>query len=299
MQYTVYSVLNEIPSVITFERLTSELWIDIVDRHKVTIVFASMALAGSILRSKNLKKLDSVRIFIMGGSVFPEKMIRDLEKIFPNGKVMACYGSTETDFLSAPSELEGTFGQSSGYPYYNTDIKIVGEHGVPFGPNEVGDIYCKTLVPCSGYHGDSNLFSESFDNSGFMKIGDAGYFDDCGRIYVIDRIKHMIKSVGSHKVTPIEIQSIINEIDGVIQSCVVGVFDEEVFYDKIHAFVIKDQARDDLTEDFIVNYVNCKVIEQKKISGGVHFVDKFPTTPTGKVLNRELKKMAETMRQSG
>jgi len=299
MLYTTFATLYNIPTVLTSKPLTPELWMDILDRYKVTIVFASMALAGSILRCKTLKKMESVRIFIMSGSVFTEKMISDLENIFPNGKVLVCYGTTETDFLAVPSEKEKTVGLSSGYPYCNTEIKIVSETGSSLGPNEVGDIYCKTPVAFTGYHGESGIFSECFDTSGFVKTGDVGYFDASGRIYVTDRIKHMIKSIGSYKVTPIEIESIINEINGIIQSCVVGVFDEEVFYDKIHAFVIKDQARDDLTEDFIANFVNEKVIEQKRITGGVHFVDKFPMTPTGKILKRELKKMAGEMTQSG
>jgi len=265
---------------------------DIVDRYEITAVMVAPRFCADILKSNKLREIKSVRVIIVGGSVFTTKLIQDFAAIFPNGKVLTGYGSTEADSISLSSTFEDGLALSSGYPYYNTEIKVVSETGSSLSPNEVGEIYCRKSVPFSGYFEYLQSHSDSFDRSGFMRTGDAGYFDESGRIYVIDRIKHMIKSIGSYKVTPIEIESIINEIDGVIQSCVVGVFDEEVFYDKIHAFVIKDQARDDLTEEFIANFVNLKVIEQKRITGGVHFVDKFPMTSTGKVLNRELKKMA-------
>ncbi|XP_070504880.1 probable 4-coumarate--CoA ligase 3 [Chironomus tepperi] len=295
MNFAIYSVLYSIPSVITAQPLTPELWMDIVDRHKVTVVFSSPRFCSLLLANKKIRKMNSVRSHMLGGSVFTEKLLKDLIEVFPNAKSYVGYGLTEADAIVIPSEDEGNVGLSSGYPFINVQMKIVDENGVALGPNEAGQIYYKTAVPFSGYFGDPELFAECFDSFGFVKSGDFGYFDDAGRCYVKDRIKNMIKSVGSYKVTPTEIESIINEIDGVIQSCVVGVFDDEVFYDKIHAFVIKDQARDDLTEEFIVNFVNEKVIDEKKISGGVHFVDKFPMTPSGKVLNRELKKMASAM----
>lgn len=161
------------------------------------------------------------------------------------------------------------------------------------GSNEIGEMYYKTPVPFSAYFGDPEIYANSFDANGFVKSGDVGYVDDEGRLYILDRIKHMIKSQSGIKVTPVEIEEVINEIDGVMFSCVVGVFDDNLFYDKIYAFVIKDKMYEEVTEEFVKNYVNEKVSITKRIDGGVIFVDKFPQTPFGKVLNRELKKIAE------
>ena len=85
-----------------------------------------------------------------------------------------------------------------------------------------------------------------------MKTGDVGYIDEDGQLFVLDRIKHMLKTMSTKgsvfSITPIQIEEVINEIDGVIQSCVVGVFDENLFYDIIYAFVIKDKGNANLTE---------------------------------------------------
>ena len=103
----------------------------------------------------------------------------------------------------------------------------------------------------------------------------------------------MSPKIGVYAVTPMHLENVINQIDGAIQSCVVGVFDENLLYDLIYAFVIIDKSKVDLTEEFVMNFVNERVIDAKRITGGVKFVDKFPLTPSGKIMNRELKRIAE------
>jgi acyl-coenzyme A synthetase/AMP-(fatty) acid ligase len=164
------------------------------------------------------------------------------------------------------------------------------------GPNEKGEIYFKSPVPFSGYFGDPEGTKLAFNSEGFVKSGDIGYIDDNGLLYVLNRVKDMMrvpaKGYGALIVTPIEIEEIINEIDGVMQSAVVGVFDMKIFLDTIYAFVIKDKSKVELTEEFVLNYVSDRVIEAKRITGGVIFVDKFPITPSGKVFYRKLKETA-------
>lgn len=101
----------------------------------------------------------------------------------------------------------------------------------------------------------------------------------------------MLKVKG-FQITPHQIEKVINEIEGVQMSCVVGVFDDQLFDDIVYAFVIKDKNKEELTEKFIIDYVNGKLIDVKKITGGVHFVDAIPLTPSGKALYREIKKIA-------
>lgn len=80
-----------------------------------------------------------------------------------------------------------------------------------------------------------------------------------------------------------------------ISSCVVGVFEENKGNDLIYAFVIKDPAKSQLTEEFIKDYVEGKVIDAKKLRGGVYFRDAFPMTPSGKIQRNVVKKIAQKM----
>lgn len=126
---------------------------------------------------------------------------------------------------------------------------------------------------------------------GWIFSGDIGYYDDEGYFYIVDRLKNMIKVRGIH-FTSSEIEEIIKNIDGVLECCVVALIGVEDGNDVVFAFVVKSKNAKNLTEKKIEEIVHEKVIEQKKITGGVHFVEKFPYTATGKVKIEEMKKMA-------
>lgn len=95
------------------------------------------------------------------------------------------------------------------------------------------------------------------------------------------------------QVYPSELESIINEVDGVVTSCVVGVLDEKTGNDLIFGFVVKDSSNQQLTEAEILNHVNGKVIDAKKLRGGIHFVKSFPMTPSGKIKRISMRTLAK------
>ena len=80
-----------------------------------------------------------------------------------------------------------------------------------------------------------------------------------------------------------------------MNSSVVGVYDVKEGNDIIHAFVIVDESSN-LTENFILDQVNAKVSEPKKIRGGVHIVDSFPLTFSGKVSKIKLREIAKELK---
>lgn len=94
------------------------------------------------------------------------------------------------------------------------------------------------------------------------------------------------------QVYPSELESIMNSIEGVISSCVVGVQEEFTGEDMIYGFVVKDRNNDQLTEDFIANYVKVRVIDAKQLRGGVLFLDDLPLTINGKLDKAAIKKIA-------
>lgn len=108
----------------------------------------------------------------------------------------------------------------------------------------------------------------------------------------------MIKVRGIH-FTSTELENIIKTIDGVSDCCVVALVGAYNGYDLVFAFIIKSSDAESLTEKKIEEIVNSQVIEQKKISGGVHFVEKFHHTATGKIKFDEMKKMAKEIYEKG
>lgn len=155
---------------------------------------------------------------------------------------------------------------------------------------EKGEIYINVDIQFNGYFEEPEKTRETF-NGEWFKTGDIGHFDDEGFLYVTDRKKELLRYQG-FQVMPSEIEAIINEIKGVMSSCVVGVFDPVNSNDIIHAFVIAEHASD-VTENYIIDYVNERVIDQKRIRGGVHFVKSFSLGLTGKVDRKVMMARAE------
>ena len=106
MILTTFGTLYSMPTVITSQTLTPELWMDIVDRHKITVAYVNPRFCSTLQISEKLRKLDSIRILNVGGSVFTKKLIKDVAKNFPNWKVLTCYGTTEGDGIALACEFE-------------------------------------------------------------------------------------------------------------------------------------------------------------------------------------------------
>jgi acyl-CoA synthetase (AMP-forming)/AMP-acid ligase II len=124
--------------------------------------------------------------------------------------------------------------------------------------------------------------------------GDMGYFDEDEFLFISGRKKEILK-YNNFQVSPLDIEEIIESLEDVEQSCVVGVLNEKTGNDLIVAFV-KKKLNSNLTEDEILSFVDSKLIDAKRLRGGVHFVDSFPLTPSAKIKKMEMKKIAENMK---
>lgn len=122
--------------------------------------------------------------------------------------------------------------------------------------------------------------------------GDLGYFDKDGFLFIMDRKSDLLKY--NMNISASALESIISEIADVRFVCVVGVYREDIGKDWIFAFVVKN-SNSDLTEKYVENYVSEKVEPSKRIRGGVHFVDSFPMTASGKIRKIEVRNWAQEM----
>lgn len=120
--------------------------------------------------------------------------------------------------------------------------------------------------------------------------GDIGFIDEAGRIFIIDRKKEVMKCKG-YQVNPSEIENVIESIEGVEFVSVVGIPDPNAT-NLPAAVVVKRAEFDDLTEQFIIDFVAEKLPEYKQLLGGAHFVDELPMTPSGKIQKRFVKVIA-------
>jgi acyl-CoA synthetase (AMP-forming)/AMP-acid ligase II len=134
----------------------------------------------------------------------------------------------------------------------------------------------------AGYLGDPGATEEAIDADGWLKTGDLGYVEGEGDVYVVDRLKELIK-VSAYGVAPAELEALLLTHPHVADAAVVGRPDEERGEVPVAAVV----PRGDLDAGGLMEWVAARVAPHKKIRD-VRFVDAIPKTPLGKLLRRVL-----------
>ena len=112
----------------------------------------------------------------------------------------------------------------------------------PLNVEEIGDIQVSGPNVFKGYWNLPDKTSEEFTSDNYFKTGDKGYFDKDGYLFIVGRNKDMIIS-GGLNVYPKEVETYIDEIDGVNESAVIGLKDDD-FGEKVVAIVVLEEKSD-------------------------------------------------------
>jgi long-chain acyl-CoA synthetase len=170
-----------------------------------------------------------------------------------------------------------------------SEIVIVDENGNRVGPNEVGTIYIKSLLGTElSYHGDPDKTASAHLDPSTVTVGDVGYLDDDGYLFLSDRKIDMIIS-GGVNIYPAEIEAHLITHPAVADVGVFGVPDDE-FGEQVKAAVLlhdghapSDELAAELTafcRDGLAGF---------KVPRSFDFLDEFPRTATGKLEKRRLR----------
>jgi acyl-CoA synthetase (AMP-forming)/AMP-acid ligase II len=141
-----------------------------------------------------------------------------------------------------------------------------------------------------GYWKQPAATAETLVGDGWMRTGDVGYVDSDGCIFLVDRLKEMIK-FNALQVAPAELEDIIQSHPAVADAAVVGAPKPAVGEIPM-AFVVKKPGAV-LEAEELMQYVAARVAPYKKVRA-VEFVQEIPKSPTGKILRRVLKETVRT-----
>ena len=167
----------------------------------------------------------------------------------------------------------------------NITAKVVDiDNNKSLGPNKPGELLIKGPHVMAGYYKNKEATEDCFDD-GWFKTGDVVYHDEEGYIFIVDRIKDMIKVKG-YQVAPTELEDVIRTAPGVVDVAVIGVPDHKAG-ELPKAFIVR--ASEDVKEDDINQFLEDKIAKYKKLSGGIIFLKELPKSPTGKVLRKDLR----------
>lgn len=252
----------------------------LIEEHGATVAsFVPVMMRRIVSLPDEVKKkydLSSLRIVIASGSAISQDLKNEARELF--GDVLYdLYGSTEIGWvaIATPEDMEKK-PRSVGRPVEGIEIGVFSEDGEQLPPNETGELFVKSQVLFEGY-----TSGESKDErDGFMSIGDLGKLDDDGYLYVESRSDDMVV-VGGENVYPVEVEEVIESMDGVSEVTVLGVEDDEYGH-VLAAFVVGKVTPEKVRKACRSELASFKV--PRKIT----ILKELPRTSTGKVLKREL-----------
>ncbi|CAB3245736.1 unnamed protein product [Arctia plantaginis] len=268
-------------------------YLSTIQEYKVTSLAAVPPIVVFLGKAPIVEKYDlsSIAVIWCGAAPLSAETINQAMKRLPNCiGIFQAYGMTETSLVATTDKMEDNVKRkpgSGGYPLAGVKAKVVDiETRKRLGPNENGEICLKGPIIMKGYAGDEAATRAMFDEEGYMKTGDIGYYDKDGCFYIVDRLKELIKYKGS-QVAPAAVESVVLQHSGVAECGVVGAPDE-VAGELPVAFVVKKPGSN-VTAKELLDFTDARLSSSSRLHGGVIFVDEIPKNPSGKILRRALK----------
>jgi len=267
-----------------------------VEQHRVTVGLFVPTMINMMLHHGKFHEYDlsSLHQINYGAAPMPEALMRLALEMLPNVVFFQGYGMTEASPLvtSMPPEWHALDGprtgklSSIGRPVLHCDVRIVDEddNDVPVG--EVGEIIARGPNIMKGYWNQPELTAQAL-RGGWYHTGDAGYFDEDGFIFLVDRVKDMIVT-GGENVYSAEVENALYRHPAVKECAVIGVPSEK-WGEAVHAIVVlKDGASASETE--LIKFCRER-IAHFKCPRGIDFRDEpMPLSGVNKILKSELRK---------
>jgi len=246
----------------------------------------------NILNSPHMKDVDMscLKFANCGAGALPDELAMEWER--RTGFRMAeGYGLSETSVGAITAPIWSKLKRGSvGHPFTNTLVGIVSEN-VQFLPvGEEGEVVISGPQVMVGYHNRPEENKLVFFEAGglkWLRTGDYGRLDDEGYLFLLDRIKDLIKYKG-HSVYPREVEEVLYEHPAIQECAVIGVPDPMKGED-IKAFVLlKKESKGKVTEQDIIEFAK-ENLAAYKYPREVQFVRSLPKSGVGKILRRTLR----------
>ncbi len=266
--------------------------LDLIARYNISKIFLVPAAIQIMLDHPKVGEVDFSRLkFITyGASPIPLELMKAAMERFGCGFVQM-YGMTETSGTIVTLDPEDHVAEGSprmrsvGKPLPGVEVKNVDGEGGEVDTGTVGEIATRSAKNMRGYWNLPEATASTIDTEGWLRTGDAGYFDADGYLYIHDRVKDMIIS-GGENVYPAEVENAVYSHPKVADVAVIGVPDAK-WGEAVKACVVVKPG-ETLSEAEVIAHAR-QHIAGFKCPKSVDFIAALPRNPSGKILRRELR----------
>ena len=269
---TLGSALAAGARLVTVPRFDPADFIPMLERHRVSVVIVPPPVLPLLARSPS--DLPDVQLIVSGGAPLGAELQQAVAERFPHAAVGQGWGLTETSACGTMPDRElGTVPGSAGRVMPNTELRV----------SDAGELLLRGPQTMRGYLDRPDATAELIDADGWVHTGDLGRVDADGNVYVVDRLKELIK-VNALQVAPAELEALLGTHPAVAECAVIGRPDQRCGEVPV-AFVA---TRAEVDAAALMAFVAERVAPHKHIRE-VRFGDAIPRTPAGKILRRRLR----------
>ncbi|KAK9761078.1 hypothetical protein K7432_014279 [Basidiobolus ranarum] len=286
----ISAVMSGKMMVVLPEEYSFEFLLSVIEKYRIQNLLVPPNIINLLSKSSLVDKYDLSSL--KRGGYFGSSMSRSVCDIVEekfNMKVSSIYGMTEVCGGFTFRDSSDLPSNSVGVILPNMKVKIVDENGKALQVGEKGEICASGPSVMKGYFNNPSATCEVFDEEGFYRSGDIGYIDETGALYVVDRIKEIIKYY-NNQVAPAELEELLLIHSAISEAAVIGLYSEEQQTDLPCACVVLKDTYDAQPElaNQITDYVDSRVTDYKRLRAGVVFVKEIPRNSHGKILRRVL-----------
>lgn len=271
-------------TIVTMSRFDLEQFLQLVQHYRVTRAAVAPPIVQALAKHPLVAHYDlsSLEVLLSGGAPLGEEVMRACARRL-GCAVRKGYGLTEVAPVAHLTSTYGSHLRSVGPCMPNTECMVVDPiTGKGQGPNEPGEIWVRGPQMMRGYLNQPAATAQVIDGQGWFHTGDIGYVDQDGYLYIVDRLKEIIKYKG-YQVAPAELEAVLMSHPMIVDAAVIPSPDEEAG-EVPKAFVV---LRGGGTPEEIIGWVNERVAAYKRIRR-FEVVQEIPKSPSGKILRRIL-----------
>lgn len=226
----------------------------------------------------------NMRLFVAGSAPLLSETFEAFTKVSGH-RILERYGMTEAGMITSNPYDGDRIPSTVGFPLPGVTARVADSEGREVARGEVGVLEIKGPNVFQGYWCMPEKTAEEFRDDGYFITGDMATMDDSGRISIVGRAKDLVIS-GGYNVYPKEVENVIDEVDGVKESAVIGVPHPD-FGEGVTAVVVKE-ADASLSAEEIMKALNGKIARFKQPQK-IFFVEELPRNTMGKVQKKQLR----------